>query len=189
MKKDKYNKIQITPTSGKSSKNPEDITMGNPQERSLAWLAGIVDGEGSITAQAWVMKNGNLRITPFVSIGNTDEAIVLECKRIIDSLGIKNRWQRIESEQKWIGRIDGEKAVSAIIDALYDYLISFKKHNCDVIRRYIEMRHETRFKHDSLGRISRQPYTKDQIKLVSSIRTHHAAKSSETLCRAANVVG
>jgi len=174
------------------SKNPMDeakAEMGNPQERSLAWLAGIVDGEGSVTAQAYVMKNGSLRITPFVSIGNTDEAIVLESKRIMDSLGVKNRWTKIESEKKWIGRVDGEKAVSVIIDALYDYLISYKKHNCDVIRKYIEMRHATRFKHDGLGRITRQPYTKDQIKLVSSIRTHRAAKSSETLCRTANVVG
>uniref|UniRef100_A0A6M3LD76 Putative homing endonuclease n=1 Tax=viral metagenome TaxID=1070528 RepID=A0A6M3LD76_9ZZZZ len=174
------------------SKNPMDdakAEMGNPQERSLAWLAGIVDGEGSITTQAWIMKDGNLRLTPFVSIGNTDEAIVLECKRILDSLGIKNRWQKIESENKWIGRVDGEKAVLAIIDALYDYLISYKKHNCDVIRKYIEMRHAMRFKHDGLGRITRQPYTKDQIQLVSSIRTSRNAKSSETLCRAANVVG
>ena len=162
--------------------------MGNPQERSLSWLAGIIDGEGSITVQAYMMKNGNLRITPFICINNNDYGIIDECKRILDEIGVTHRWYD-RGDKVWIGRIDGEKPVLALIDAIEPYLFSKKKDYCRVIREYIKDRSDNRFTRNVLGQLIRNGYTKRQIDLISSIRTSARAKSSETLRQAANYIG
>lgn len=162
--------------------------MGNPQERSLAWLAGIIDGEGSITVQAITLKNGNLRITPFICINNNDMGIIKESQRILDEIGIQHRWYEKE-DGVWIGRIDGEKAVLTLMESVEPYLFSKKKDYCRVIREYIKDRDENRFNRNTLGQITRKGYTKHQIDLISSIRTSARAKSSETLRQAANYIG
>lgn len=171
-----------------SSKNLLDVTMGNPQERSRAWLGGIVDGEGSVTFQAYMMKNGNLRVTPFICINNNDDGIIQECKRILDEFNIKHHWHD-RGDKVWIGRIDGEPAVLALIDVIEPYLYSKKKDYCRVVREYIKDRSENRTKQDNLGHITRLGYTKHQIDLICSVRTSPRAKSSETLRQAANYIG
>ncbi len=162
--------------------------MGNPQERSLAWLGGIIDGEGSVTVQAYMMKNSNLRLTPFICINNNDDGIIKECQRILDEIGVKHHWAD-RGDKVWIGRIDGEVAILGLIDAVEPYLFSKKKDYCRVIREYIKDRSDNRFLRNDLGQLTRKGYTKHQIDLICSIRTSARAKSSETLRQAANYLG
>src|SRR5260221_4759293 len=60
--------------------------MGNPQERSRAWFAGLLEGEGSISVQVYTLPDGRVRLTPYVCIVNTDRKILSECERIFKQL-------------------------------------------------------------------------------------------------------
>jgi len=171
--------------------------MGNPQERSLSWLAGVLEAEGSISVQAYIMnkKGGNLRLTPFVCLVNTDEAIINEAMRIMQMILAEDDRAKPRicghggTNRKCANlRIDGV-ACATIIEAIYPYMIGEKRRNAEVVLQYINGRKNSLFIRDKLGRLQRNGYTKAEIDLVCSIRQHKTAKSSETLCQAPNVLG
>ena len=54
----------------------------------LAWLAGIIDGEGSLMIPRY-HRNGNIRYGYRVSISNTNMLIINQCREILDILKIK----------------------------------------------------------------------------------------------------
>ena len=169
--------------------------MGNPQERSLAWLAGILEAEGSISFQAYIKKNGCVMIQPYLCIVNTDEKIIDECMKLMRQIleGEKNAKPRIcghsGTNRKCVNlRVDG-RSCRIILKVLLPYIVGEKRHNAEVVIKYIDNRDGLMFSRDKLGRLRRKGYTRKEIELVCSIRTHKLAKSSETICRAANVVG
>ena len=55
---------------------PVDITMDNQQVRDCAYMAGLMDGEGTFCLEKSVSKR-YVRFTPRVSMGNTCEAIAV----------------------------------------------------------------------------------------------------------------
>lgn len=172
--------------------------MGNQQERSLAWVAGIVEGEGTISFQAHMQRGGNLRITPYICVVNQDRAILHEVKRVWDGLCAG----KTKAFPRWCNAIDGAwtvrracynlrldgTAVAFVVKGLLPHMIGEKRKNADAVLAYIKMREKSLLKRDpTTGRIVRQGYSHAEIDLVSSIRTHARAKSSETLRRAPNV--
>jgi|SRR6185437_3541732 len=170
--------------------------MDNQQERSLAWLAGIIDGEGSVSVQVYTLPNGRVRLTPFVGIVNSDIGILDECKRILKEIGAEFRiCAKPLSTGKFTGslrcenlRLDGMKPVKALLLVIGPYLRSVKRENAAVILRYLESRAINGFSRDAKGRVRRSEYSRAEIELVSTIRRHRRAKSSETICQAPNVI-
>jgi hypothetical protein len=65
--------------------------MGNQQEMDIAWLAGIFDGEGTIT----MTKNNGTKHPEWnarkseMSIANCDERLIVKCVSILESNGIR----------------------------------------------------------------------------------------------------
>ena len=57
-----------------------------PKEQDLAWLAGFIDGEGSIIISRYKAKDGRIKLCPIIDITNTCQATILHCKKILDSL-------------------------------------------------------------------------------------------------------
>jgi hypothetical protein len=187
------------------------VTMGNQQERSLAWLGGILDGEGSISVQVYTLPDKRVRLTPFVCIVNSDEGILSEIKRILEAndwtgkrkahngktmrsgfrlLGVSPNKKQRASTKCYQFRIDGQEPVYDFLKMIRPYLKSTQKQrNADVIMEYLDLRQQRWLERDALGRIRRAKYTRDEIELISSIRTHRNAKSSEAICRAPNVIG
>lgn len=180
--------------------------MGNQQERSLAWLAGIIDGEGTISVQVYTMPDGRVRITPFVAVANTDEGILTEAMAILSDIGVgpKGSKPRLYGGRK-AGhkssngfettrnnraiRVDGA-AAKPVIEAVLPYLRSTQKtRNAKILLEYFAIRQATLVKRDHLGRILRSGYTRMEVELISSIRSHKRAKSSEAICSAPNVLG
>jgi hypothetical protein len=176
--------------------------MGNQQERSLSWLAGILDGEGSISFQVYTLPSGRVRITPFVVVVNSDQGILDETYRIMwdlteSSEDARPRWCSHKKTQTGFAsqkkchavRIDG-RATRLVIEPIKDHLRSHqKRRNAEVVLAYLDSRDAMLLKRDEKGRIERQGYTKEQVELVTSIRTHSKAKSSEAICQAPNVIG
>lgn len=180
--------------------------MGNQQERSLSWLAGIIDGEGTISVQVYTKPDGNVRITPFLCVVNSDEGILQEAWSILSSLCESNKFgkPRICTSTKpgkvSVGgcitglhtktiRVDGVGA-KPVIEAILPYLRSTQKSKAArVLLEFFSIRESTLIKRDHLGRIQRSGYTRAEVELISSIRSHRIAKSSEAICSAPNVIG
>lgn len=164
--------------------------MGNQQERSLSWLGGIVDGEGTISVQVYTYPDGRVRLTPYACIVNSDEGILSESKRILTEMGAFWRLCGHSGTNKdcHLIRMDGEKPMMAFLPAIRPYLRSTQKANAaDVVLKYLESRKRNYLRRDALGRVMRSGYTRAEIELISSIRTKPTAKSSEAICRAPNV--
>lgn len=169
--------------------------MGNQQERSLAWFAGILEAEGSISVQVYTLPDGRVRLTPFVCVVNADMRILTECERIMAELSAgersKPRWCKHSSSTNKTCitlRMDG-RSILPILVAVKPYIIGEKSRNAEVVIAYLKGRKDNLLLRDSLGRVVRQGYTKSEIEAVCSIRTHKMAKSSEAICSAPNVVG
>lgn len=69
-----------------------DNQQGTPSEAEIAWLAGIIEGEGSIQLGAWKVNEGdagkNLRLRSYIIIYNTDAGIIRKAVDIINRMGI-----------------------------------------------------------------------------------------------------
>lgn len=171
--------------------------MGNQQERSLAWLAGIIDGEGTVSIQVYTLPDGRIRVTPFIAIVNTDDGILQGVREALDDIGVVYRnckapssGQGFESKLECSNiRIDGAKPVKKMLEILREYFRSKKRRSAEVILQYLKSRETTGFSRDEKGRVRRCEYTREEIELISSVRSHPRAKSSTTLCQAPNVLG
>lgn len=66
--------------------------MGNPHalESELAYLAGIVDGEGTITLERSGIRrlNGVMGLSPKVLVSNTDTAIIQFSINVMERMGV-----------------------------------------------------------------------------------------------------
>lgn len=169
--------------------------MGNQQERLTSWFAGILDGEGSVSFQVYTLPDGRVRITPYLCIVNSDKGILDNCMEWL-------KWATKDgpSKPRICGhrgtnrpcttiRVDGPN-VGPVLELLVNDLRSEqKRRNALVVLEYLKSRSEQLLKRGPLGRIQRQGYTRAEVELVCSIRSHKKAKSSEAICQAPNVIG
>jgi hypothetical protein len=163
-------------------------------------LAGILDGEGSISAQTHIKKlDGCLRITPFISIVNSEFGIVTECRAVLTAIGAKYRdcnkplsgdyGDEFKGSKKCANiRVDGQQPVELVCRAVLPYLRSIKRENAKKLLEYIQLRKDFGFQRDALGRVRRCEYSLAQIELICSIRTHPRAMPFEEICKLPNVV-
>lgn len=70
-----------------------------PKEQDLAWLAGFIDGQGSITISKQRIK-GKIKLCPTIGITNTCQTTILHCKKILDSLDTSYHIQHKEPQGK-----------------------------------------------------------------------------------------
>jgi hypothetical protein len=171
--------------------------VDNQQEGRLSWFAGILDGEGSISVQVYTLPDRRVRLTPFVSIVNSDAGILQGCREVIEKIGAKYRdchkplstgdVQGLLSCRNL--RIDGQAPVETVVRAVLPYLRSVKKQNAKTVLGYLESRKLHGFSRDEKGRVRRCEYRRWEIELVCSIRTHKKAKSLEAILQAPNVLG
>ena len=112
-----------------------------------AWLAGIIDGEGCVLFRP-VRKRGEhiCRLT----IGNTDEGIVNEVKRILDSwlvfyccTAIQPRG--ISRKIGYVIEVNRQIEVCFVLEQVNPYLKSIKREKIKLVRDYMTER-------DALGR-------------------------------------
>lgn len=173
--------------------NADNLEFHHPSETDLAWLGGIIDGEGSITFQVTKRKTGNLIIVPFISITNTDDGIINKTMQVLDSIGVgyKASWIIDKNHPQYLRRcnikIDRYARVKGFIPTVYPYLNSIKQHNADVVMEFIEDRENNLFTRGKDGRIVRNKYPKEIVAKVASIRKHARAMPLEEMLKAPNV--
>lgn len=110
----------------------------------LAWLAGIIDGEGCITAGAYPTKNRRAdgstgyRLSLFVSVTNTNEDIILAVNELFAALStvkpvfhVHDSASRVKNHrtQKTCYRVHvaGGVQVTRVLTAVLPYLVGKRK--------------------------------------------------------------
>lgn len=115
------------------------------QETKLAWLAGVIDGEGCIAIFRKTVKHrsGNVTVvpTPYITIVNSSKALMEECKSILDELEISayGFHESRNSTHRLMKRflIKNRQSLEILLDAIMPYLIG-KKDQALLLREYLE---------------------------------------------------
>lgn len=148
------------------SENSKDNTMANQQETDIAWLAGIFDGEGSIT----VTYNGrtkhpemNARKTA-MTIANSDERIILRSVNILESIGIHPYIGCLEPAshqrlKRWRVAIAKRSDIQKLTELLIPQLTA-KKEQAILLNRYVSSRIDREERNGA--RLTRQPISSDE---------------------------
>jgi hypothetical protein len=170
-------------------KNLEDEMeneMGNQQQRlklllDLAWLGGVIDGEGTFTLRYHNVKNNKrnnirLHILPVFSITNTDYEIVDNIVRIFKENGIPF-WQsenKNEGHNNWKPsreiQIQGVRRLNRVIPILLPYLVG-KKEEAKIVYDFCKHRLELLGNHSY--------YTEEDMELVKKVKALHGHKQFE----------
>lgn len=166
--------------------------MDNPQqtlsEAELGWMAGILDGEGSICLFLGVRKGGKLNhVSPQVSLGNTDKAMIEEFVRIANKIGtgvhVHERQpapggvpgmkpKRAKSYKRMhFASIVGFQRVRTLLTAVTPYLVTSKRQKSELLLQFIDQRlTECQItSYDGRGVYSNRPYTEADLKLMLDI--------------------
>lgn len=121
---------------------PEDTTIGNQQVRDVAYIAGLMDGEGTFCLE----KNSKLktiRYTPRVSMGITNQAVAEKFKWFIDNYGMScySGIRKYEEPFKPIYTFEIKRflMVKRFIELVLPYLVG-KKRQAEILLMFINSR-------------------------------------------------
>lgn len=113
-------------------------------EEKLAWLAGIWDGEGSITIFSHIEKDGRRKLCPTIGVANTDIKIIAEIIKILDKHNIRlhlqaRRGYKKEHSDCYSLITRNMTKIKAFLELLLPYLIS-KKPQAEILLRFVNSR-------------------------------------------------
>lgn len=143
-------------------------------DTDLAWLAGLLDGEGSI--------NFNISQRPQISVQvnftNTNELIIAKCQNIITDMRLpssrcenQNRVWSPHRKRAWVIAMSGQENVLDLLAELRPY-VAGKRPQLDLISAFCTRRLETLRTVRREHRASRNeiPYTQWDIDAVNEMR-------------------
>ena len=115
-------------------------------ELRIAWLAGIVDGEGCIQSGITRWKGRVHHLTVTVHVGNTDPRIIEEAAAIYDHFGIRYCLPAPQSPGKrrplYSIVVSNFQPVTTLLNLVMPHLIS-KKEQAALLLRIIEQRKQS----------------------------------------------
>ena len=101
------------------------ITLPENSEATWAWLAGILDGEGSFYVNA---KRGYAAI----SIGMKDQDVI---RRVADTMGCKSIW--LAPKRIWRCAVQGRRAL-LVMDRVYSWMGNRRSAKIDEVREAVK---------------------------------------------------
>lgn len=151
---------------------PTDKTMRNQQATleptDLAWLAGFIDGEGTIgMIKRRVYAKGKYQYDARFSVANTNEAVMLHVISIIRSLGVEPyivEKSPAKEHHKPAIQVDIRRMakVRKVLEAIAPYLVC-KKANAEILLSFIDRRLS------NTARGQRNPYSEADIKALNDL--------------------
>jgi hypothetical protein len=131
------------------------------RNKAIPWLAGIIDGDGSI---CFVISKD--RIIPTVSITTGSDMALVNIKDIYDSLEVHYNVQKIKSKaSKKLGRnktimyyninVRDQKSIHVLCSSLEDYLLG-KNKQCSLMLEYLKVRSQNQFYTDTCWSIAEE---------------------------------
>lgn len=173
-----------------------DNPQGTPTEAEIAWLAGILEGEGTVSLAAWVrnekpsMSNGELqpgcmKIGVNLKFYNTDAGIMAKVSDVLNRLGIQYHLK--EREQKPMLRPNGEGTYGGadpmltvtvgklgvayrLAKILYPYCYGQKKQRLALVIQYLAQRFA------KSGAEKMPPYDVEDLRIVQQFYASHARR-------------
>jgi LAGLIDADG-like domain len=132
--------------------------QGTPSDVELAWLAGFIEGEGTLALSAWNrFADGDVRspkVAVTIKVYNTDAKLIQKCRSIIRKLEIEPYLK--EREQKPMLKKGGGEYVShdpmltltvskqqcakRLLNAIRPHLFGDKATRADLMIEYLDMR-------------------------------------------------
>lgn len=174
-----------------------DNPQGTPTEAEIAWLAGILEGEGTVSLAAWVRNenvagnNGNIgpgtmKVGANLKFYNTDAGIIAKVIDVLSRLGIQYHLK--EREQKPMPRQNGEGTYGGadpmltvtisklgvayrLAKLLYPWCFGEKKHRLSMMIQYLAQRFA---KTESTGLAT--PYDVEDLRIVSEFYSRFARR-------------
>lgn len=163
--------------------------MDNPQgtlpvsETEKAWLAGIIDGEGSVILSFQVHGHKLWNALPEVHVGNTEQVMIETIADIYNRLGVGRYISRrklattngVTGERGkaykdlYVVAVVGFLRVRKLLPNIMPYLVTSKRHRAELLCRYVEQRC-TRIYPEGENRGTRQgrkaPYSLEDVRLM-----------------------
>ena len=128
----------------------------------LGWLAGIIDGEGSVL----ILKRGNLYI-PSVKMANTSKVLIEKFCDILDRLDVSyscyGKHKPGNRKYQWEVNIDGGKRVMSLLLQIQDILV-YKQKQAFKVMEWIESRKINKRRYYSDAELQ----LKDDVKLMNA---------------------
>lgn len=166
--------------------------MGNPQPNLLeiGWLAGIIDGEGTITVCKTHRKNpnANLLFSPRVQVINTNADIIQKVCEILDVHNISFSIQEVQghlgSKQIWRVILTRMSEIAKLMNLIKSCLVG-KRSQAELMSRFVDSRLR-KYNGSKMGAgltNKDKMYTDDEIRYLSEIVQANGdqRKGSETL--------
>jgi hypothetical protein len=163
-----------------------DETIGNQQVTliEIAWLSGIIDGEGYVGIQMNKSRGNKYWATAAIQIGNTDEEIILKSADIMKRMGtrpyirtyiygLKNRPKHKIQYSVSIRRMTQVPRVLSIVNP---YLTGTKKIRGELVLEFCK----SRMKHFIWGSHKPQPYSERELQIINIVRPMQSRGTSET---------
>lgn len=118
-----------------------------PTDAELAWLGGVIDGEGSVIIFTHTERTGTKKICPCVSIVNTDLGIINQARKILEELGCsfllqdRSRYKKKSSYKDQYALITrNQKYILEVLIAVTPHLFSSKRQAAELVRDYVQQR-------------------------------------------------
>ena len=177
------------------SNNLQDVTIGNPQETDVAWLAGLVDGEGTfVVSKNRYAKDKPPSVKAQMSIPNTNERIIEKAVRVIRSMGIKpyvteHPPRAGNRKRHWRVAVTKLSDMAKITDLLLPYLA--RSDNAILMNRYAHLRMTGPWidggldPHTGKHRMRRRPLAVEEWDLVRGMYDNNNGTGSSTTTREA----
>jgi hypothetical protein len=123
----------LKPSDTQNGKNSEAGTIRREDiqlELDLAWLAGLIDGEGCLTTHFWNDKKAPTRPKTLICslvVSNSNKLALEKAQQIYESIGVKSHliMGKRENRKFWVGSLSirGNYNLSTIIPRLLPYLV------------------------------------------------------------------
>jgi len=158
----------------------ESPDVSKLDKTEIAWLAGLIDGDGTITlVQNNKNKDGYRYYLPCLSIANTDSEVIYHIVKIFAKAGIRFDIQEIDPQKnyrdrtrKWNLRplmrieVKGIKSAYPIVKAMIPYLASKKKRIAELVTRFCEIRLYKLFAKQSTER----GYSNVELEIIKEVK-------------------
>lgn len=138
------------------------------KEVEKAYIAGMIDGEGSFGLHKIIDKRTNdYSIRTSISIANNDLKIILWIKRKLNGTYIKQDKRR--SKSVYSLRICAAKDILKVLNTVEQYLKIKKKHAA-IMRKYIESRLDQWERYERKQSRPSPSYSKMEIRLADQLK-------------------
>ena len=119
--------------------------MDNPHAfNKLAYLAGIIDGDGHIRLSVANIK-GYKSIIPSIEICNTNEAVVNFCRDIMQEIGVRSNFYvnaKTGGKPYFCTILRSQRRCKKVLEKITPYLVE-KKSRAEIVLEFIRLRNKS----------------------------------------------